>query len=68
MIIMSTITIILYTSIKVSLYIIIMPTYSHRLYKSHWINGRIRVDLKCVDIIPRVLEEAIVGIEHLMRQ
>lgn len=35
---------------------------------THWIDSRVRVDLQCVNVIAGVLEQAVVGVEHLMRQ
>lgn len=35
---------------------------------THWVDSRVRVDLQCVNVITGVLEQAVVGVEHLMRQ
>lgn len=35
-------------------------------YTTHGVDGRIRVNLKCVDVICGVLEQAIVRIKHLV--
>lgn len=37
------------------------------LCEAHWVDRRIGVDLKCVDVITRVLEQAVIRVEHLMR-
>ncbi len=35
---------------------------------THRVDSRVRVDLQCVNVITGVLEEAIVRVQHLMRQ
>lgn len=36
--------------------------------QTYWIDARVRVDLQRVDVVPGVLEQAIVWVEHLMGQ
>ena len=35
---------------------------------AHRVNGRVGVDLQGVDVVPGVLEEPVVGVEHLMAE
>lgn len=36
--------------------------------QTYWVDAGVRVDLQGVNVVPGVLEEAVVGVEHFMRQ